>query len=175
VPLKKRVGSWSKFLIIGMVPYQIQIQILASKNPWKGAKNRLIYYTFWLDICKLMRIQIRLQIQLITLMRIRIRIFIRCGSESGCGSRLPKWCGSMQIRIQMQMQINNCFQGSKLLSDNLTQLKIEIWNTISKLRPHPIFCFLLSSLNCAKTSSSRTIGAIEGRCSQREKKQDSVM
>ncbi len=51
-----------------------------------------IFHTFWLVICKLMRIRIRFRIQLLTLMRIRIRIriFIWCG----CGSGLPKWCGS---------------------------------------------------------------------------------
>ncbi len=45
-----------------------RIQILAS--PKKGLKNlkkysnRLIFHTFWLDICKLTRIRIRFQIQL---------------------------------------------------------------------------------------------------------------
>ncbi len=29
----------------------------------------------------------------------RIRIFIWCGFGSGCGSRWPKWCGSIRIRI----------------------------------------------------------------------------
>jgi hypothetical protein len=36
--------------------------------------NSLIFHTFWLDICKLMR----------------IRIFVLCRCGSGCGSRLPK-------------------------------------------------------------------------------------
>jgi hypothetical protein len=48
--------------------------------------NRLIFHTYWVVICKLMRIQI----QLITLMRMRIRIVIFIGCRSGCGSRLPK-------------------------------------------------------------------------------------
>ncbi len=43
--------------------------------------NRLIFHTFWLVICKMMRIRIRFRIQLITLLRIRILIFIWCGSE----------------------------------------------------------------------------------------------
>ncbi len=41
-----------------------------SSKPWKKCSNRLMFRTFWLVICKLMRIRI----QLITLMRIRIRI-----------------------------------------------------------------------------------------------------
>ncbi len=32
-------------------------------------------------------------------MRIWIRIFIWCGCGYGSGSRLPKWCGSLRIRI----------------------------------------------------------------------------
>jgi len=64
--------------------FQRKAQIL------KKCSNRLKFHTFWLAICKLMQIGIR--IQLITLMRIRILIFIWCG----CGSRLPKW---FRIRI----------------------------------------------------------------------------
>ncbi len=64
-----------------------------GSKPWKSVQNlekvltiskmcsnRLIFHTFWLAICKLMRIPIqlitlmRIRIQLITLMRIRIRI-----------------------------------------------------------------------------------------------------
>jgi hypothetical protein len=54
------------------------VQVL---EPLKNCSNRLIFHTFWLVICKLMRIWIRFQIQPITLMR--IRIFIWCGSGSG--------------------------------------------------------------------------------------------
>ncbi len=43
--------------------------------------NRLIFHTFWLVICKSMRIRIRFRVQPITLMRIRILIF----NWSGCG------------------------------------------------------------------------------------------
>jgi len=56
--------------------------------------NRLIFQSFWLVICKLMRIRILFRIQLITLMRIQVLIFIPSGCGSGCGSRLPKWCRS---------------------------------------------------------------------------------
>ncbi len=54
---------------------RIRIQILVSKlrlKPLEKCQNRLIFNTFWLVICKLMRIRIRFRIQLITLMRIRI-------------------------------------------------------------------------------------------------------
>ncbi len=51
---------------------EASFQIKAQKL--KKCSNRLIFHTFWLGICKLMRIQIRVQIQLITLMRMRIRI-----------------------------------------------------------------------------------------------------
>ncbi len=67
---------------------------LSSKgsNPWKSAKiGSYPYIFFWLVICQLVRIPI----QLINLMLIRIRIFI----WGRCGSRLPKWCGSMRIWI----------------------------------------------------------------------------
>ncbi len=49
-------------------------------------------------VCKLMRIRIRFRIRLITLMQIWIRIFI----WGGCGSRLPKWCGSGSFQIKAQ-------------------------------------------------------------------------
>jgi hypothetical protein len=49
--------------------FQIKAQIL------KKCSNRLIFHTFWLFICKLMRIRFR--IQLFTVMRIRIRMQIQ--------------------------------------------------------------------------------------------------
>ncbi len=57
---------------------------IKAPNLFKKCWNRLIFNTYWLVICKIMRIRIRFRIQLITLMRIRILIFIWCGS--GCGS-----------------------------------------------------------------------------------------
>ncbi len=53
-----------------------------GSNPWKGARTGSYYKHFGLSSAKLMRIRIR----------IWILILIRCGS--GCGSWLPKWCGS---------------------------------------------------------------------------------
>ncbi len=53
--------------------FQIKAQTL------KKCSNRLIFQTFWLIICRLMRIRTRN----------RILIFIWCGCGSGCGSRLP--------------------------------------------------------------------------------------
>jgi len=44
--------------------------------PLKKCSNRLIFHTFWLVIWKLMRIRIRIRIQLITLMRMQIRILL---------------------------------------------------------------------------------------------------
>jgi hypothetical protein len=69
----------------------IRIQILASKMAQTLEKglNRLIFHTFWLDICKLMRTRIRFRIQLInydadpdpvfymTLMRIQVTKMMR--------------------------------------------------------------------------------------------------
>ncbi len=50
---------------------------IKAKTLEKGLnRNRLIFNTFWLVICKLMRIRIRFRIQLTTLMRIRIQSFI---------------------------------------------------------------------------------------------------
>ncbi len=58
-------------------------------------KERLVFHTFWLVICILTRIRIQLHFDAdpvpdFYLMWIQILIFISCG----CGSRLPKWCGS---------------------------------------------------------------------------------
>jgi hypothetical protein len=61
-------------------------------KPWKSAQIG----SYWLVICKFMRMRIRIRIQLITLMRTRIRILIElftwCGS--GSGSYPSMWCGS---------------------------------------------------------------------------------
>ncbi len=73
---------WIRILPLGMILLftLMRIRILASKKRLRTLKkysNRLIFHTFWLDICKLMRICI----QLITMMLIRIRsLSIRCGS-----------------------------------------------------------------------------------------------
>jgi hypothetical protein len=58
--------------------------------------NRLIFHTFWLVICKLMRIRIqfttliRIRIQFITLMRTQIRIKFKVGQQ--CFYFLPSIC-----------------------------------------------------------------------------------
>jgi hypothetical protein len=59
--------------------YLMRIRILASKKKAQlltKCSNRLIFNTFWLVICKLMRIRIRFRMDLITLMLIRIRLFV---------------------------------------------------------------------------------------------------
>ncbi len=64
-----------RILPFTLLRFRIRIRVLASKKRLKTMKNFLlmvIFHTFWLVICKLMHIRIR--IQLITLMRIRIRI-----------------------------------------------------------------------------------------------------
>jgi hypothetical protein len=73
--------------------FQIKIQTL------KKCSNRLIFHTFWLVICKLMRIRFR--IQLITLMRIWIRMRIHadpCGSGSG-STRLQVACYDQSLWV----------------------------------------------------------------------------
>jgi hypothetical protein len=55
----------------------------------KKCLNRLIFHTFCLVICKLMRIRI----QFITLMRIRTSFSLWCW----CGSCLLLWCGCKRI------------------------------------------------------------------------------
>ncbi len=80
---------------------RIRVQIIASKkcsNPWKSAKIGS-FHTFWLDICKLMRIRIRFRMKLINLDADPHFFWRGCGSE--CGSRLPKWCGSLRIQIRI--------------------------------------------------------------------------
>ncbi len=80
--------------------FQIKAQTLEKK-----CSNRLIFQTFWLLICKLMRIRIRFQIQLITVMRIRIQIFILCGSgflfDADAYPGLPNLCGPIRIRTRI--------------------------------------------------------------------------
>ena len=95
-------GSWSWFLF-GADSDQTfhsdadpdpdsSFQIKAK--PLKKCSNRLVFPTFWLFICKLMLIWIR--IQLITLMRIRILIFIFDVDPDPDFylMRFPKLCGS---------------------------------------------------------------------------------
>ncbi len=88
----------------------MRIWILSSKssNPWKSAKRGLhIFHTFWLDICKLMRIRIWINFDadpVFYLMRMRIRMRIQ--------SRLPKWCrncGSLRIRIWIQNTVRKLY------------------------------------------------------------------
>ncbi len=69
--------------------FQIKAQTI------KKCSNRLISHTFWLFICKLMRIRIFIWCKSGCGSRIQILICILCG----CGSGFPKWCGSMRIRI----------------------------------------------------------------------------
>ncbi len=57
-----------------------------------------MFHTFWLLICKVMRIRIKH----IPLMRIRILIIIWCK----CGSGFPKWCGFIRIWIQTQQYLH---------------------------------------------------------------------
>ncbi len=87
------------YLMLMLIPdsnpnfHLIRIQILASKQrlkPLKTCSNRLIFHTFWLIICKLMRTRFRFRIQLITLM---FYYWCGCGSKSS----LAKWWGSMRI------------------------------------------------------------------------------
>ncbi len=73
---------------------ELWCSLLKRLKPLKKCSNRLIFFsTFWLVICKLMR----------------IRILIWCGYVSGCGSRLPKWCGSgsTTLRVETVMYIRS--------------------------------------------------------------------
>ncbi len=67
-----------------------QFFVLKSELSKKKCLNRLIFHTFWLVICKVMRIWIKL----IPLMRIQILIFIWCR------------CGFIRIRIQTQQYLH---------------------------------------------------------------------
>jgi hypothetical protein len=73
-----------------------QIQVQTHKK----FSSRLIFHTFWLVICKLMRIRNR--IQLITLMRIRSSLSLRSGSGSGSYHSILSGSGSATLGITLQ-------------------------------------------------------------------------
>jgi hypothetical protein len=98
-----------RILLLTLMLIRILIQILASKKrlePLKKCSNRLIVHTFWLVICKMMRIRIRFGTQLITLMRIRIRFRTQLITLMRIRIRIrTQLITLMRIRIRFRTQL----------------------------------------------------------------------
>jgi hypothetical protein len=67
-----RILLVTRMQIRNRIGIRICIYLVTKSQNLKKCSNRLIFHTFWLVICKLIRIRIR--IQFITLMLLRIRI-----------------------------------------------------------------------------------------------------
>ncbi len=82
-----------------------------------------------------------------------IRIFIWCGCGSGCGSRLPKWCGKLRILADPDLDPQHCkeiiYQRFKLQRVHITYIVISLnGKTLLLVVPLFILCWVACMAYC---------------------------